>query len=69
MIMPYPTLEDKQTLLQFLPSVKTNLISDLKAYGWNEKWVRHLIWRLRREGIIYIHQGVVKRTTGEGDEG
>ena len=66
MKMPYPTEEDKEKLYKYLPSVKTNLISDLKAEGWNEKWIRHLIWRLRRSGDIYMFQGIAKKT--ERDE-
>lgn len=62
MKMPYPTDDDKERLFKYLPCVQANLISDLKAEGWNEKWVRHLIWRLRRSGEIHIHQGVVKKT-------
>lgn len=59
---PIPTEEDKERIYKRLPCVRANLISDLKAMGWKEKWIRHLIWYLRREGTIYLYYGILKKT-------
>jgi hypothetical protein len=59
---PFATETDKERVFKRLPMVKANLIQDLKAIGLKEKWVRHLIWLMRRNGEIYQCQGVIKKT-------
>ena len=57
---PIPTEWDIKQVVKRLPMVKANLISDLKLMGWKEKWIRHLIWYLRRREEIYTFQGIFK---------
>lgn len=59
---PIPTDLDKEQIFKRLPCVKANLISDLKTMGWNEKWIRHLIWYLRvKTAEVYTYQGILKK--------
>jgi len=59
---PYPTEEDKKRLYKYLPCVKAVLISKLKAEGWKEVWIRHLIWLMRKEGDVYTFYGIINKT-------
>ena len=58
---PIPTERDEALVYERLPCVKAILISDLKAMGWRESWIGHLIWDMRRRALIYISDGIVKK--------
>lgn len=58
---PVPTEEDEAKVFERLPRVRALLISDLKAMGWRETWIRHLIWDMRRRALIYVSDGIIKK--------
>lgn len=59
-----PNDRDKGLVYKYLPSEKEHLIENIKSdTGFSEKWIRSLIWNMRRIGAIWTDsQGMIQKT-------
>jgi len=50
----YPRLSEQQLIFDALPQTKKDLIEHFVVYkGYDEQYIRSLIWRMRNKALIY----------------
>jgi|WetSurMetagenome_2_1015567.scaffolds.fasta_scaffold1616671_2 hypothetical protein len=57
-----PSIREKEQVFNLLPETKENLVKLLlAATTMPEKYVRSLIWNMKRIGLIYTFQNQIKK--------